>query len=78
MADATILTETVGVQGLTLAAAIWRKFKKQPQGFLEKVLDLNPGLSGSDILAVGTVINFPLEELTAPAGKDPNVVRLWD
>ena len=74
----TILTETVRVEGLTVARAVWIKFKKQPVGFVEKVLALNPGLSDFILIPVGTVINFPVEELSAPAGKDPNVVRLWD
>lgn len=73
----TIATDTVQIEGLTLANVIWRKYRRQPEGFIGKVLDLNPGLAANVEIPVGTVIMFPIEEVaTVQATK--NVTRLWD
>ncbi len=73
----TIVTDTVRIEGLTLSNIIWRKYRRQPQGFIEKVLDLNPGLAAFVEIPVGTVIRFPVEEV-AKAEATRNVTRLWD
>lgn len=73
----TVITETVMIEGLTLSNVIWRKFSRQPQGFIEKVLDLNVGISATVEIPVGTVVVFPAEEI-ATAQPKRGVVRLWD
>lgn len=73
----TVIVDTVMIEGLTLANVIWRKYRRQPAGFIEKVLDLNPGLCSSIEIPVGTVIKFPIEEIAKAAAKR-DVVRLWD
>lgn len=74
---ATILKEKVMREGLTAAQVIWIKFRRQPKGFLEKVIALNPVLAESDFVPLGTEISFPVEELAA-ADEAKDVVRLWD
>lgn len=71
------VTETVLIEGLTLANVIWRKYRRQPDGFIGKVLDLNPGLSASIEIPVGAVIIFPIEEIAMPRSTE-NATRLWD
>lgn len=66
--------DTVKIEGLTLANVIWRKYRRQPPGFLEKVLLANPQLSYAIEIPVGTVITFPIEEI-AKAEEKRNVVR---
>lgn len=73
-----ILTEKVMIEGLTVTNIIWRKFRRQPAGFLEKVLDLNPGLCDAVTVPVGTAIAFPVEDVSETDTKRSNVVRLWD
>ncbi len=73
----TIITDTVRIEGLTLANVIWRKYRRQPPGFIEKVLDLNYGLAANMVIPVGTAIVFPIEEVDRPQAT-PNVTRLWD
>ena len=74
---ATILKEKVMREGLTAAQVVWIKFRKQPAGFLEKVIAMNPVLAETDYVPLGTEISFPIEELDA-AQKATNVTRLWD
>ena len=66
---ATIVEDTVMIEGLTLANIIWRKYRRQPVGFIEKVLDLNPGLSAAETVPVGTVIRFPIEDAVSTVEK---------
>lgn len=73
----TIVTDTVMIEGLTLSNIIWRKFRRQPTGYVEKVLAINPGLAATVEIAVGTVITFPIEEVAAQT-PTKNVTRLWD
>ena len=75
----TTRTETVTAEGFTLSSLVWRLFGRLPEGYVERVLDLNPGLAelGAHI-PVGTRIVFPLEEVTAERTSRPVVVRLWD
>jgi phage tail protein X len=70
-------TETVRSEGLTLPRLVWRLLRKQPRGYVEKVLDLNPGLADlGPELPVGTVVKLPLDEVT-PAAQ-PKAIRMWD
>lgn len=73
-------TETVVVKGeaITLSLLVWRRFKKQSTGFVERVLDLNPGLADlGPFIPVGTAVLFPIEAPELQA-KERNVVHLWD
>jgi phage tail protein X len=69
-----IVTDTVNIEGLTLANVIWRKFRRQPPAFIEKILAINPGLGAFVEIPVGTVISFPIEEI-AVAEKKRDLVR---
>lgn len=73
-----VLVETVMIEGLTVANIIWRKFRRQPDGFLEKVLEMNHGLSDETFVPVGTTITLPIEELAEKSSTSTDVVRLWD
>jgi phage tail protein X len=73
----TELRETVWIEDCTLANLIWRKLGKQPDGFLEKVIERNPGLSADQYIPVGTEIMFPVSEI-AETSAAADVVRLWD
>lgn len=72
--------ETIVVRGdnLTLSLLVWRRFRRKPQGYVERVLDMNPGLAElGPILPPGTEVVFPIEVAeTRPAER--KVVRLWD
>lgn len=76
MSTTPTTTETVAIEFLTLSQLIWRKFKRQPAGYIERVLDLNQGISTSVYLPVGTVVILPLDLPTD--FEEPEVVRLWD
>lgn len=73
----TILKEKVGLEGFTLSQLVWKKFRRIPDGFVEKVLAINPGLADEEFVPVGYDILFPLDELGTPP-VDKAVVRLWD
>lgn len=74
----TTITEIVMIEDCTLANLIWRKFRRQPAGFLEKVLELNRGISANAVVPVGTLIVFPISELSTAKRGATDVVRLWD
>jgi len=72
----TIETVKVEREGLTLSRIIWRRFKKQVPGLVDRVLDINPGLSAlGPILPVGTVIKIPIPNVRQ--NPDVTPVRLW-
>lgn len=72
----TIETVKVEREGLTLSRIIWRRFKRQVPGLVERVLDINPGLSAlGPILPVGTVIKIPIPNVRQ--NPDVTPVRLW-
>lgn len=77
MTSETVVKETVLIEDMTLAALIWKKFRRQPVGYIERVYDANPELSAEIHIPVGTVVIFPVEGLE-PVTKDPTVIRLWD
>lgn len=71
--------ERIIVKGddITLDLLVWRRFQSHRPGFVERVLDANPGLADlGPVLPVGTVVAVPLDapELSPP--KRP-AVRLW-
>ena len=69
--------EIVQSEGLTLSLIVWRLFRRKPEGYVEQVLTLNPGLAAvGPVLPVGTRIVLPLEEQTLKPKR--TVVRLWD
>lgn len=74
---ATVLREKVMIEGLTLSAVIWKKFRRQPDGFIEKVIAMNIGVTDFETISVGTEITFPIEEIAA-VQRDTKIVRLWD
>lgn len=76
MSEATTV-ETVMIEGLTISQVVWRKFKRMPTGYVERVLDANPGISATQRLPVGTRIVFPVEGVVDQR-KRAGVVRLWD
>lgn len=69
--------EIIQSEGLTLSLLVWRLFRRKPEGYVERVLTANPGLSDlGAFLPVGTRVVFPLDvEVEA---KARTVVRLWD
>ena len=73
-------TETIVVKGeaITLSLLVWRRFKRQNTGFVERVLDINPGLADlGPILPAGTSVVFPIDPPEVQR-KERNVVHLWD
>lgn len=76
MASSSQRVEIVQSEGLTLSLIVWRLFKRQPDGYVERVLKLNPGLADLGvILPVGTRLVLPLDEQSAAPKRA--VVRLW-
>lgn len=69
--------EVVESEGLTLSVIVWRLFKRKPLGYVERVLDRNPGLAElGPYIPVGTKIILPLDQRTSTPIRE--VVRLWD
>lgn len=73
-------TEIIVVKGeaITLPLLLWRRFKKQKEGFMERVLAMNTGLADfGPFIPVGTAVLIPLD---APElqNKEKNSVHLWD
>lgn len=73
----TTKTITVRSEGLTLSRVIWQFLRRQPQGYLEQVLESNPGLADTVTLPVGTVITMPLDSIPSTA-EARTVIKLWD
>lgn len=69
---------TVEAEGLTLSLIIWRRFYSPRYGLLERVYDLNPGLSEAGVfLPVGTTFLLPVDPQEVKAEADV-VISLWD
>ncbi|TIS37492.1 phage tail protein [Mesorhizobium sp.] len=72
------IAETIKSERMTLSQVIWRLLRRQPVGYLERVLAFNQDLSlQAPFLRVGSVVKLPVEEITDEARKT-DVVRLWD
>lgn len=75
----TTKIETIKAEGFTLPRLVWALLRRQPVGFVEKVLDANPGLAAlGPFLPVGTKVKIPLDEVPAETAAAETVVRLWD
>jgi len=71
-------TETVRIEQLTLSQLIWRRLKRQPRGYIERVYEMNRGLAGiAPFLPVGTVVKLPLDGIEETAAA-PTAIRMWD
>lgn len=69
---------TVRSEGMTLAKLIWQFLRRQPDGYLELVLEANPDLATKGlIIPVGTEVVMPLDAIPSTAQAE-QVVRLWD
>lgn len=76
MAD---LTKTITVAGedITLSLLVWRFLKIKPEGYVERVLDMNPGIADiGQFLVVGSRVVLPLD-YESQAATQP-VITLWD
>lgn len=66
-------------EGITLPLLIWRQEGRQPPGYAERILDLNPGLAAhGPFLPVGTVVRMPIDEVSTSAASEQSVIKLWD
>lgn len=73
---AIVEQHTVGSEGLTVSAIVWRRYGRPAQGIVEKTIAMNPHLVGlPPELPTGTVLAIPIEEQSAV--KDRGTVRLW-
>ncbi|MFT3973340.1 MAG: tail protein X [Amaricoccus sp.] len=68
------MTTTTTLQTAEALDAVCRRVYGDESGYVEAVLDANPGLTGR-ILPAGTVIVLP--DLAPPAAAGPPVVTLW-
>lgn len=74
----TVEVITVKSEGLTLSKIIWQFLKRQPLGYLEVVLEANPGLAGNGpFLPVGTEVILPLDNIPA-VRTERSIITLWD
>lgn len=70
-------TYTVPQEGMWLSLIPWRRFRGRREGYVEKMLDLNPGLSAQGpFLQVGTVIAMPAVEVEPFRYRD-TAISLW-
>jgi phage tail protein X len=78
MADTPLAYERVVVEGegITLSLLIWRRFREQKSGMVERILDRQGELSASVILPVGAVVEIPIDP---PATRTTRkLITLWD
>ena len=74
----TYETIIVTTEGVTLAKIIWQFLKRQPEGYLELVLEHNPGVSAlGPVLPIGTAVKLPIEEIPQQTSTR-TIIRLWD
>nr|WP_319513682.1 tail protein X [uncultured Cohaesibacter sp.] len=77
MSDTEVIT--VSRQGLTLSSLLWRKNKMRIEGLVERCLALNPGLSNTAILPVGTEVTMPiLSAEEKQAGQEVEIIQLFN
>lgn len=70
---------TIKGEGLTLSRLIWRRFKRKPEGYLERVLEANPGIAAAGpYLPVGAVVTFPLDGVYDDGASGATVISIWD
>lgn len=68
--------KVLAIQNDNLDAIIYRHFGRV-DGLLEPTLELNPHLTETAIIEMGTEVNLPDEE-TIKQGKTIQSVNLWD
>jgi len=69
---------TITQEGISLTRLVWRFMSRKPAGYVEQVLEANPGvLATQPYLPIGLKIKLPIVDITddTPARQ---VVRLWD
>lgn len=74
-----MITEAVRItgEGITISQLVWRKFKRRKPGFVEQVIEINPGLGSLPVfLPVGTVVLMPMPD--ASVRVDEAAIALWD
>ncbi|TIR24039.1 MAG: phage tail protein [Mesorhizobium sp.] len=72
------IAETIKSEQMTLSQVIWRLLRRQPVGYLERVLAFNQHLSLQfPYLSVGSVVKLPVEDITDEK-RNADVIRLWD
>lgn len=74
-----VVVEVVRAEHMTLSQLIWRMFRRQPRGYLERVLAANQNLSlQAPFLTVGASVRLPVEDVAEIDQARIDVVRLWD
>lgn len=72
-------TVTVKVAGLTLSKLLWQESGERVDGLVERCLPLNPGLSASVILPVGSEVTIPvLEPHEKGVSQSTQLVQLFN
>jgi phage tail protein X len=72
------LTEVIKTEMMTVSQLVWRLLRRQPTGYVERVLELNRGISSQGpFLTVGSTVMLPLENIDNQSA-DASVIRLWD
>ncbi len=73
------LTEIVRSERMSLSQLIWRLFRRQPRGYLERVLEANQDLAlQTPFLTVGTTVKLPIDDVPIVDRAPDVVIRLWD
>lgn len=72
------IEETVKTEEMTLSQLVWRLLRRQPIGYLERVLDFNRNVESAETyLPVGTVVRLPIENI-ADNPRKTEIIRPWD
>ncbi len=79
MSSQSVETYTVESEGLTLSLLVWRRFRRPSLGMIERVLELNFGLAGRNvILPIGTKVTIPIDAPSARGVSIAPAIQLWD
>lgn len=72
------IAEVIKTERMTLSQVIWRLLRRQPAGYVERVLAFNQDLSlDQPFLTVGSTVRLPVEDISDQP-KKAAVIRLWD
>lgn len=71
----TIETVTVDQEFVTVDLILWRRFRSEAAGRVERTFDLNRGLAAFVFLPVGTVVTIEIPDAGPPSPRP--VVSLW-
>ena len=70
--------ETIRTEQMTLSQLIWKFLRRQPNGYLERVLEFNPGLSVTQqFLTVGSKVRLPVVDIEDKP-RPTSVIRIFD